>query len=186
MPRTARNAPGGACYHVINRSNGRVGLFCSDEDYRYIVHALQRTQERQRLELFAACLMPNHVHLVARPQSNRDLARWMQRLLTTHVRWHHGRRGSSGCLWQGWFKAFPIAADRHLITVLRYVERNALRARLVTKAEQWPWGSLHWRQTGNYRSLLSPLPVRAPPSGTGSISSTSRSRTRNSSHCAPV
>jgi putative transposase len=86
--------------------------------------------------------MPNHFHLVLRPLHDGDLSRWMQWLMTSHVRRYHKRHGSSGHVWQGRFKAFPCANDSHLSTVLRYVERNALRAGLVAKAEDWRYGSL--------------------------------------------
>ena len=88
------------------------------------------------------CLMPNHFHLVLWPHEDGDLSRWMQWLLNTHVRRYHRHYKSDGHLWQGRFKAFPIEHDLHLLTVLRYVERNALRAGLVTRAELWPWSSL--------------------------------------------
>jgi len=89
------------------------------------------------------CLMPNHFHLVLWPHEAGDLSQWMHWLLNTHVRRYHRHHGSSGHLWQGRFKAFAIEHDAHLLTVLRYVERNALRAGLVERAELWPWSSLH-------------------------------------------
>jgi putative transposase len=106
--------------------------------------------------------MPNHVHLVLRPAEDRDLSRWMHWLLTTHVRRFHGRRDSSGRVWQGRFKAFPIEQDGHLVTVLRYVERNALRAGLVRRAEHWPWGSLAWRLGPGSSPGLADSPVPLP------------------------
>ena len=87
--------------------------------------------------------MPNHFRLVLRPFRNGDLSRWTQSLLTTHVRRYRRHYGSSGHVWQGRFRAFPCQDDEHLITALRYVERNALRAGLVRRAEEWPFGSLH-------------------------------------------
>jgi putative transposase len=89
--------------------------------------------------------MPNHLHFVVRPAADEDLARWTHWLFTTHVSHYHRKYGTSGRVWQGRFKAFAIQQDQHLLTVLRYVERNALRANLVTRAEDWRWGSLHWR-----------------------------------------
>ena len=101
-------------------------------------------------------LMPNHFHLVLRPHGDGDLSRWMQWLLTKHVRRYRGQHGSSGPIWQGRFKAFPCQDDGHLLTVLRYVERNALRAGLVERAEDWPHGSLSDR-------LRPPCPVPLEP-----------------------
>jgi len=96
------------------------------------------------MRVLAYSLLPNHFHLVLRPYHDRDLGRWMHWLENAHVRRYHQHYHSSGHLWQGRFKAFPIAADDHLLTVLRYVERNALRARLVERVELWPWSSAHW------------------------------------------
>jgi putative transposase len=86
--------------------------------------------------------MPNHVHFVLWPRADGDLGRWMQWLMTSHVRRHHRRHHGSGHIWQGRFKAFPIQTDAHLLIALRYVERNALRANLVSRAQDWPWSSL--------------------------------------------
>jgi len=86
----------------------------------------------------------------------------MQRLLTSHVRRYHRRYGSNGHVWQGRFKAFPIQHDAHLLQVIRYVERNALRANLVVRAEDWRWGSLAWRDAGYPVSFLVVPPVPLP------------------------
>jgi putative transposase len=88
------------------------------------------------------CLMPNHFHLVIRPQADGDLGWWVQWLLMAHARRYHRHDGTSGHAWQGRFKEFIIQDDDHLRTVLRYVERNDLRAELVTRAEDWKWSSL--------------------------------------------
>jgi putative transposase len=106
--------------------------------------------------------MPNHIHLVVQPRGASDLARWMHWVFTTHVRWHHAKYSTTGRLWQGRFKAFVIQADQHLLTVMRYVERNALRANLVERAEDWRWGSLAWRRSPSGIALgNSPAPL--PP-----------------------
>src|SRR5687767_2963377 len=106
MPRMARIVAGGVCYHVINRGNQRARIFHCEDDYRYFVLAMCKTQEKLALEIFSVCLMPNHVHLVVRPGADGDLSHWMRRLMTTHVRWHHQRYETSGRLWQERFKAF--------------------------------------------------------------------------------
>jgi len=142
MPRTARASRGGYCYHVINRGNGRAQVFHKDGDYQAFVKLIGDACERLAMRVLGYCLMPNHFHLVLWPHKNGDLSRWMQWLLTAHVRRYHKHYHSSGHVWQGRFKAFPIEEDEHLLTVLRYVERNALRAELVRRAERWRWSSL--------------------------------------------
>jgi putative transposase len=162
MPRTARASVGGLCYHVINRGNARASVFYDTADYQAFVRLIGEACTRLPLDVLAACLMPNHVHIVLRPNCDGDLGRWMQWLLTAHVRRYHRRYGSSGHVWQGLFKAFPIQHDAHLLQVMRYVERNALRANLVVRAEDWRWGSLAWRYAGHSPSFLVLPPVSLP------------------------
>jgi putative transposase len=142
MPRTARASAADHCYHVLNRGNGRAEVFHEAGDYEAFARIIAEASARLPMRVLGYCLMPNHFHLVLRPHGDGDLSRWMQWLLTAHVRRYRRHYGSSGHVWQGRFKAFPCQDDEHLATVLRYVERNALRAGLVARAEDWPHGSL--------------------------------------------
>ena len=129
MPRTVRASEGNLCYHVLNRGNGRAEVFHKDDDYVAFLEAMAEASVRLPMRVIAYCLMPNHFHLVLRPQADGDLSRWMHWLLTTHVRRYLRHYRHSGHVWQGRFKAFPIEDDEHLATVVRYVERNALASR---------------------------------------------------------
>jgi putative transposase len=145
---------------VINRGNARGTVFHKDGDFQAFVDLIGDACERLRMRVLAYCLMPNHFHLALWPHGPGDLSRWMQWLLTAHVRRYHKHYRSSGHVWQGRFKAFPIEQDEHLLTVLRYIERNPLRAELVERAEQWRWSSLcWWPKTNRLRFLhLGPVP----------------------------
>ena len=149
-------------YHAMNRANNRATIFSSADDYCRFLGLVQQAQLRIPLRLLAACLMPNHIHVVVAQDDARDLSRWMHWLLTTHSRDHHQRRGTCGRVWQGRFKAFPIEHDSHLLAVMRYVERNALRAGLVQRAESWRWGSLAWRLSPASGPELTPPPSPLP------------------------
>jgi putative transposase len=162
MPRTARAIAAEYCYHVLNRGNKQARIFHEPADFAQFQSLIVRAQERLELPILAACLMPNHVHLVVQPRSATDIARWMHWVFTTHVRWHHAKYSTTGRLWQGRFKAFAIQSDHHLLTVMRYVERNALRANLVERAEDWRWGSLAWRRSSSEIGLGEP-PTPLPP-----------------------
>lgn len=153
MPRTARASVGGICYHVLNRGNGRQQVFFKDGDYAAFLKALAHACLEIDMRVLAYCLMPNHFHLVLWPHGDGDLSRWMHWLSNAHVRRYQQHYKGSGHVWQGRFKAFPIQADAHLLTVVRYVERNPLRAELVSCAEMWPWSS------AAARLGLSPRPV---------------------------
>jgi putative transposase len=162
MPRTSRSLVAGGHYHVISRGNNRARIFEGPLEYDAFLDLMARAQRRRRLSLLAACVMPNHIHLVVSQDGVSDISRWMHWLLTTHSHRHHLGRESSGRVWQGRFKAFPIQRDEHLLTVMRYVERNALRAGLVRRAQDWPWGSLAWRHRGVWQELLSAAPLALP------------------------
>ncbi len=162
MPRTARASLGNWCYHVLNRGNGRAEVFHKPEDYAAFVDLFAPACERISMRLLGWCLMPNHFHLVLWPRKDGDLGRWMRCLLTSHVRRYHKHYHSSGHVWQGRFKAFPIQQNEHFLTALRYVERNALRASLVQAAEDWRWGSLRSRIPRGGSDLLAPPPVELP------------------------
>ncbi len=138
---------GGLAYHVLNRAVGRMTLLKDDGDYAAFERVLAQALRRMAgMRLLGYCVMPNHWHLVVWPRGDGDLSEFMRWLTVTHTqRWHaHRHTAGTGPVYQGRFKSFPIKRDEHLVTVLRYVERNALRSRLVKRAEDWRWGSL-WR-----------------------------------------
>ena len=159
MPRTARASQGNYCYHVLNRGNGCATVFHKPDDYEAFIALIAEANERLPMRVLAFCLMPNHFHLVLQPHGDGDLSRWMQWLLTSHVRRYHSQYETTGHVWQGRFKAFPIQEDAHLLTALRYVERNPLRAGLVTLAEHWPWSSLHGKKARKSPRWLDSGPV---------------------------
>jgi len=156
MPRPKRSAPAVYCYHVLNRGNGRQRVFHKEADYAAFVRLFDEAQVRCPMRVLAYCLMPNHFHLVVWPWGDGDLSRWMQWLQTTHVRRYHEHYRSTGHVWQGRFKAFPIQEDEHLLTVLRYVERNPLRAGLAAAVDFVDAGS-----TIGASALVQPRPRRA-------------------------
>jgi putative transposase len=167
MPRTARIAPGGYIFHVLNRGNARRDMFAADGDYLAFLRAMAQTAERVPLRILAWCLMPNHWHLVLWPKQDGELSAFMQRLTTTHVRQWHLYRESVGLghLYQGTYKSFPVQGDEHFYSVCRYVEGNPLRANLVKRAENWPWSSLGYRRRRDVAEVSPPLaawPVLRP------------------------
>jgi REP-associated tyrosine transposase len=169
MPRTARTLLAGSYYHLINRGNNRAALFSNPAAFRSFLNLIMRAQERTPLAMLAGCIMPNHFHLVAASRVTGDFSRWMHWLLTTHGQHFHIEHGTSGRVWQGRYKAFLIQHDEHLLTVMRYVERNALRAGLVKRAEDWPWGSLAWRLGRACGPELANPPVPLPSDWTSYV-----------------
>jgi putative transposase len=144
MPRRPRFATGGIAYHVLNRRVGRLPLFEKLGDYSAFEKVLSEVCERTNVRIAAYCLMPNHWHLLLWPRADGELSEVMRWITVTHTqRWHaHRRSAGSGPVYQGRFKSFPVQTDEHFLTVARYVERNAMRAGLVERAEHWQWSSL--------------------------------------------
>jgi putative transposase len=166
MPRTARYAPGGFVYHALNRAVARLPLFEKPGDYQAFERVLALALEKHPIRLLAYCLMPNHWHFVLWPEKEHQLTDFLRWLTHTHtMRWHaHYHTSGTGHLYQGRFKSFPIEMDEHVYAVLRYVERNALRANLVERAQDWQWSSL-WRRRHRdqaQRAILAPWPVPEP------------------------
>jgi len=143
MPRPKRICPAGEVFHVLNRAVTRLTIFDKPEDYEAFFHTLDEIWREVPLPIFAMVVMPNHWHFVVCPQSDEQVSKFFHRLTVTHtMRWHaHHRTGGTGHVYQGRFKSFPVQIDDHLLTVMRYVERNPLRGGLVDTAEAWQWSS---------------------------------------------
>jgi putative transposase len=154
---------------VVNRSAKRARLFETDRDYAAFEQVLRTAVARVEVALFAYCVMPNHWHLVLSPKADGALSSFMHWLTLTHARrWQTARQlDGHGAVYQGRFKAVPIETDRHFLWVCRYVERNALRAALVERAEDWPWSSLHSRS--ELSPELSQWPVSRPLGWAGEV-----------------
>lgn len=165
MPRRLRHNLQGTVFHVINRAVRRATIFHGSADYIAFLSVVRQGLSRSNVRVIAYCLMPNHWHFIVTCDRVADLSRLMHWITGTHAqRWHatHGTRGT-GSLYQGRFIALPVQTETYLIRVCRYVERNPLRAQLVTQAEHWPWSSL----VGPLRFCdpisLAPWPIMRPP-----------------------
>jgi putative transposase len=154
----------GHVFHVLNRGVRRLRLFHQPRDYRAFLNVFAEAQERTPIRCLAYCLMPNHFHLVLWPNTDTELSQFMAWLTATHSkRWHaHRQTTGTGHVYQGRYKAFPVSTDTHFLGVCRYVERNAARARIVDRPEDWPWCSLAHRVRGLSRISLSQWPVECP------------------------
>jgi putative transposase len=161
-----RVAVGGIVYHVINRANGGATIFEKDKDYQHFENLLEEGKELIGMRILAYVIMPNHWHLLLYPKGDRDMGEFMRWVTTTHVRRRRAQTNSIGYghLYQGTYKSFPVASDRYLLTVIRYIEQNPLRAKLVKRAQDWQWGSLWRREKGKaqQKKLLAKLPVVLP------------------------
>jgi Transposase and inactivated derivatives len=162
MGRVPRVDVGGEVYHVINRANARMQIFFKEEEYQLLEQIFKDGLKKYDMRILAYCIMPNHFHLVLHPKADGDLQRFMQWVTLTHTqRWHaqHESTGT-GHLYQGRYKSFLIEQGRHLLTVIRYVERNPLRAKLVKQIINWQYSSLYQRLQP--KTFLAPWPIDKP------------------------
>jgi putative transposase len=156
MPRPLRPIAERLVYHVINRGNNRAPVFHDDGDYAAFLQAIGDLKRRRPFEFYGYCLMPNHVHLLIRPLEV-PISRIMQSLLVSHTQRYHRCHRSGGHIWQGRFKSPIVQEDDHLLTVLRYIEANPLRAGLVADAGDYPWSSFAAHGRGAADGLLDRL-----------------------------
>ncbi len=150
MPRAERVDVKDYYYHVLNRANARLTLFEKPREYGLFESALEEAREKYNMRVIAYCCMPNHFHLILQPQEDGDLSKFMYWFsMTLTLRWHALQRTTgSGHIFQGRYKSFLIQEDVHLLSVMRYVERNPLRAHLVKYVENWKYSSLYRRLKG--------------------------------------
>ncbi len=173
MPRTARVAPGGLVYHVLNRSAAKFRMFRKDADYEAFERIMVEAHQRHPIRILSYCVLSNHWHFVVWPDEDGQVTDFFRWLAHTHaMRWRVSHRTvGHGPLYQGRFKSFPVQRDDHLLGLLRYVERNPVSAGLVERAQLWRWGSLWSRAHGGeeIKTLLSPWPVDRPANWTARV-----------------
>jgi putative transposase len=158
-------------YHVYDRGNDRRTLFESPEDYDLFLALLADARAGSGTEVLAFCAMPNHWHLLLRPLTDVGLHKFVSRLKQIHTRRWHSKHESAGTghLYQGRFRARLLETSEAEAACCRYVERNALSAGLVARAEDWKWGSLWHRVRGDPRGLLSLMPEPLPEEWVGNV-----------------
>lgn len=168
MPRVARGLADGLIYHIINRGNGHQQVFHTEGDYHAFVDLMSEAKERHPVKVLAWCIMPNHFHLLVSPERAEDLSRWMQWFMTSHVRRYHRFHKSSGHIWQGRYKSFIVQDDKHLLTVVRYIEGNPVRAQLVPSAKEWSWSS-HLGRMDENNPKIDKMPINLPSEWTSFV-----------------
>lgn len=142
MARLARSVFPGHPHHVTQRGNGRQQTFFCDEDYALYRDLLAEHGAASGVETWAWVLMPNHVHLILVPREADGLRRCLAAVHRRYAGAIHARLKRTGHFWQGRFGC--VAMDEaHLGAALRYVALNPVRARLVDRATDWPWSSVH-------------------------------------------
>ncbi|MGB2823526.1 MAG: transposase, partial [Phycisphaerae bacterium] len=140
MARLARVVAPGYPHHVMQRGNRRQKTFFSVGDYSAYLELLAEWCGKCGVEVWAYCLMPNHVHLVVVPATADGLRRGIGEAHRRYTRRINFRKGWRGHLWQGRFASFVMDED-YLLEAVRYIEMNPVRAGLAATADAWRWSS---------------------------------------------
>lgn len=159
MPRIARVIAPGEPHHVVQRGARRMSTFFRDLDYALYLDLLAEAAEQRGLAVWAYCLMPNHVHLVVVPETERALAAAMRSVHRRYALIINRRFRWSGHLWQERFHSFPMDND-YCRRAIRYVHLNPVRSGLVNRARDWPWSSASTITAGSDSRLISTLPAK--------------------------
>jgi len=159
MARLARVVVPGCPHHVTQRGNGRARTFFGDGDYALYRDLLAEHCRAADVDVWAWCLMPNHVHLILVPSDTDGLRRALAAVHRRYAGIIHARRKRTGHFWQGRFGA-AVMDEEHLVAALRYVSLNPVRARLVKRAQDWRWSSTRAHLTGKDDGLTARAPIR--------------------------
>jgi len=158
MARLARAVAPGIPHHVTQRGNRRQQTFFSVDDYQSYLELMSEWCRKYSVEIWAYCLMPNHVHLIAVPETKDGLNLAIGEAHRRYTRRINFREGWRGHLWQGRFSSF-IMEERYLLACARYVELNPVRAGLVKKPEEWRWSSARAHMKGKDDILVQAKPL---------------------------
>lgn len=158
MARMARFVVPNYPHHVTQRGNRRQQVFFSEDDYRAYKTLLARACKSAQCEIWAYCLMPNHVHLVVVPETEDGLRRLFAETHRQYTRMINIREGWRGHLWQERFHSF-VMDERYLMATVRYVELNPVVARLCDNAEDWLWSSAQAHFAGQDDRLVKVQPM---------------------------
>jgi putative transposase len=160
MARLARVVAAGVPHHVTQRGNRRQQVFFSDDDYEVYKELLSKGCAEAGVEVWAYCLMPDHVHLILRPKDEDGLRAALGEAHRRYTRHVNSREGWSGYLWQGRFASFPMD-EAYLIACARYVETNPVRVGLARRARDWRWSSARAHLSGRDDGLVKVAPLLA-------------------------
>lgn len=155
MPRIARVCAAGYPHHITQRGNNKEETFFDDEDRRYYLDALRRCKDKYKMKILAYCLMGNHVHVLAMPEKETSLARGIGGTNLLYTQYINRKYNRSGRLWQNRFFSSVVEKEPYLWAVVRYIEQNPVRAKLVKRAEDYPWSSARAHVSGIKDDVLS-------------------------------
>jgi len=157
MPRLPRFVIPGQPQHVIQRGNDRQDIFCAEDDYSFYLEKLGEAAEKYQCDIHAYVLMTNHVHLLVTPQQDNSIGKTMQSLGRYYVQYFNHSYNRTGGLWEGRYKATLIDSEQYLLTCMRYIELNPVRAsKMASHPSEYPWSSYRFNALGQSNELVIP------------------------------
>ena len=156
MPRIARIIAPGYAHHITQRGNNRTQVFFDDEDRRTYLKLLSRYADKYKLQIWAWCLMDNHVHLLVIPDSESSMARGIGLTNMVYTQYLNRKLGQSGRIWQNRFFSCVVEGNEYLWAVACYIECNPVKAGIVENAEEYLWSSarVHLKGFSDDRVIL--------------------------------
>lgn len=142
MPRQARKKSETGIYHIMVRGINRQTIFEDDEDYAKFIDTIQQSKEKSGFELYGYCIMGNHVHLLLR-EGKESVSLSMQRICSRFVYWYNWKYDRVGHLFQERYKSEVVENEAYLITVLRYIHQNPIKASITNSVSGYKWSSYH-------------------------------------------
>jgi putative transposase len=142
--------------HLILRGNNRSEIFCADADYLFYLEKLQLACDKHGCDIHAYVLMTNHVHLLITPHKEQSLSKAMQMLGRYYVQYYNYCYQRTGTLWEGRYRATLIDTEAYLLTCMRYIELNPVRAGMVSHPSRYPWSSYHHNALGKLNDVITP------------------------------
>lgn len=142
MPRSTRPKSQTGIYHVMLRGINRQQIFIDDEDKERFVETVKRFKKESCYEVYAYCLMNNHVHLLLK-ESSESIGQVMKRICGSYVYWYNRKYGRIGHLFQERFRSEAVEDQEYFLTVFRYIHQNPLKAGVSQSLEKWEWSSYH-------------------------------------------
>ena len=159
MPRPPRQMSADGFYHVVSRGNKKAEIFHEATDFEVFMRHLLRCKRDYGISIFHYALMPNHIHLIFKPNDDTTGSRFMQKLKSGFALYYLAKYSTVGHVWQGRFKSHHIRNDAYLVAAGNYVEMNPVRAGLVPKPGDWPYSSFHHYAKGAIDPILETNPL---------------------------
>lgn len=141
MARAAREISQSGLYHIVFRGVNKQHIFEESTDYEKLIEVISNLKREMEFEIYAYCLMSNHVHILLKEKEPGEISRIMKRLLTKYARWYNIKYGRSGALIANRYKSKAVEVDEYFLCIVRYIHQNPKKAGIVGELEDYEWSS---------------------------------------------